>query len=507
MSSERLARAVPWTVLTRVVTLVSTLSVSAIVYRTLSGERFGLYTVLRSALQYTILLVSFGLDRSLLRYLPELRAAGAVDAMRALVRRTVRAQVVLAVVVGGAVVALAGPISHVLGASDGVATPSELRLLMVAVAVATAFMVAYLTASSVCISAYRTELVSAASGARGVLWVAATAALLAMGMDVAGALWAEAASLGVAAVGLGVASAHLIHGDVRLTPVPGVDVTVKRQLVYSGVIVWSGLVNLVVSRQSEVFFLAHWHGLEVSGDYDLCYSYPQLALEFVPLAAAPVVSSAIAEAYGRDPASLATFTERYFRLLALLSIPIAVLGALWSDRLLVLLFGARIEPAAHWAQAFSVIHAVPLIFVPLSTALMTVEQAQRTIHLGLLQVATNLALDLVLIERWGFAGAVAAVSLTLVLNTPLTLWVTRSLLGGLFMPVGYFGRVLLGCTPAIAVAVALRLLVPPGVALAVGLPASLLLIFLGLRRFGAVGPSELDLLRRLRHRGARETRR
>lgn len=507
MSEERLARAVPWTVLTRLVTLVSTLAVSAIVYRTLTGERFGLYTVLRSALQYTVLLASFGLDRSLLRYLPEIRATGVVGAVTAIARRVARAQIALSILVGGVALALAQPIASVLGASAEVATPAELRHLMVAVVAATTFMVAYQTSSNICISSYRTELVSAASGARGLLWVILTSALLALGLDVAGALWAEATSLAVAAAGLGVGSARLLQREAAEAPdVPplGDVVAAKRQLIYAGVIVWSGLVNLIVSRQSEVFFLAHWHGLTVSGDYDLCYSYPQLALEFVPLAAAPVVSSAIAEAYGKDPASIGVVTERYYRLLALLSIPVAVLGALWSDRLLVLLFGARIGPSAHWAQVFSVVHAIPLIFVPLSTALMTVEKAQRTIHLGLLQVATNIGLDLLLIERWGFAGAVAAVTLTLLLNLPLTLWVTRSLLGGLFMPVGYFGRVLLGCAPAVALAVGLRLALPGPLALAIGLPGSVALVVFGLRRFGAIGPSELDLLRRLRHRGRSE---
>lgn len=503
MTDERLARAVPWTVLTRIATLASTLAVSAILYRSLSGERFGLYTVLRSALQYTVLLVSFGLDRSLLRYLPEARARDALGAVASIGRRVVWVQLALAVLVGALTVTFAQPIAALLGAAEGASSVAELRLLMLIVAVATAFTVAYQTASSVCISAYRTEVVSGASAVRGLLWVGATALLIALDLDVAGALWAEALSMCVAAVGLGVAAARLLHQEgAGRPPVPAQQVVARRrQLAYAGVIVWSGVVNLIVSRQSEVFFLAHWHGLTVSGDYDLCYSYPQLALEFVPLAAAPVVTSAIAEAFGRDRSSLKAATERYYRLLGLLSIPVAVLGVLWSDLLLVLLFGGRIAPSAHWAQVFSVIHLVPLVFVPLSTALMTVEKAHKVLHLGLLQVATNIGLDLLLIERWGFAGAVAAVAITLVTMTPITLWVVGRQVGGTFIPAGYFARVLMGCLPAVAVAVALRLLLPSGVALVLGIPASTALIALGLRRAGALGPEELDLIRRVRLRG------
>lgn len=507
MTDERLARAVPWTVLTRVATLASTLAVSAIVYRSLSGERFGLYTVLRSALQYTVLLVSFGLDRSLLRFLPEARAREMAGAVLGVTRRVVWIQVALAALIGTLTVALAHPIASLLGATDGAASVGELRLFMVIVAVATAFTVAYQTASSVCISGYRTELVSAASGARALLWVSGTAILLSLDLDVAGALWAEAISMCVAAVGLGIASARLLHREAAgAPPAPRTEDVIRRrrQFAYAGVLVWSGVVNLIVSRQSEVFFLAHWHGLTVSGDYDLCYSYPQLALEFVPLAAAPVVTSAIAEAYGRDVSSLRVATERYYRLLALLSIPVAVLGALWSDLLLVLLFGARIAPSAHWAQVFSAIHLVPLVFVPLSTALMTVEKAHKVLYLGVLQVGTNIVLDILLIPRYGFAGAVAAVAITLVSMTPITLWIVGRLVGGTWMPFGYFGRVFAGCMPAVAVSLGLRALLPSGVALGLGIPASMALVAFGLRRAGVLGPEELDLLRAVRLRGGKK---
>ena len=510
-ASGHLARAVPWTVVTRVLTLVSILAVSAIVYRSLTAERFGLYSVLRTTLQYTMLLVGFGLERSLLRYLPEARARGQFVAMRGIVRRVLGIQGVLSVAWGVVLVVLAVPVAHVLGVSEGAASSTELHWLMFAIATATVFTVGYQTFANVSISAYRTHVVSAASGVRGLLWVALTGWLLALGLDVPGALWAEAISLAIVAGGLGVVAFMALEGDLpvvygteegerRLLPAADV-LPMRRQLTYAGVLVWTGIVNLIVSRQSEVFFLAHSHGLAISGEYDLCYSYPQLALEFVPLAAAPVVTSAVAEAFGRDPSSLPGVVTRYFRLLVLLSLPIAVMGALWADRLLVVLFGSRIEGAAHWAQVFSVIHMVPLAFVPLSTALLTVEKAHKLLPLGLLQVGTNIGLDLLLIDRFGFGGAVAAVAITLVTMTPITLYAAYRVLGGLWFPTRYLGRVALGCLPAVVISVLLRFVLPGRAGLAVGIVASLALLVMGLRWVGAVGPSELAMLASIRRRG------
>ena len=154
-------------------------------------------------------------------------------------------------------------------------------------------------------------------------------------------------------------------------------------------------------------------------------------------------SSAFAEAYQRDKELLPKMVSSMFKVLILLSLPLAATGFLFSEILVEKLYGEDMKSAGRVAKYFSLIHILPLISMPLSMAVTTLEKNSRTVGLLILQVTVNIALDIILIPQYGLMGAVAAVLLTFVLTIPIRLSVIRRLIGGIWFPVKFFIQVLL----------------------------------------------------------------
>jgi O-antigen/teichoic acid export membrane protein len=74
-----------------------------------------------------------------------------------------------------------------------------------------------------------------------------------------------------------------------------------------------------------------------------------------------------------------------------------------------------------------------------------------------MQVVVNLALDYLLIPRWGVPGAVGAVALTFIVTIPIRLWAVRRILGAVHFPAAFCFRIV---AVVLILAGGLRALVP-----------------------------------------------
>lgn len=499
-TGQNIGRAAPWTLLTRLLTLIATVTTSAVIYRGLSEESFGLLSVCRNAILMLILVCGFGLERTLTRYLPEARTKLGNWAAIVLVIRTLRVQLGLTVIGGGFAIWFGKDFLRLVGA-DG--SRFDLDLIAAAVVGLTAAMVFFQTISTATVAEFRTSAVSLSTAVRGVVWIGATLCVLHLGYQVPAVLLAEASAFVIGGLLLWYAArgAHrndITSGNNNSFDVLATVVPLKKQLLYSSAVVVDGVVALVVQRQSEVYFVARYHGLELAGAYDLAYSYPQLAMELIPLAMAPVVTAGFSEMVAKGQ-PLHDAMKRYFTLLLLLALPIAILGFCWADRLLVLLFGPSIEPHAAIARAFSLLHAFPLVFIPISTALFVRDKSPWFLPLGILSVVVNITLDIMLIPSYGLWGAFCAVFCTLALVSPITFGFASRMLGGLAFPWKKFLKTGAACVFAMG-GLPIRLILPGTAGLAVGLLVSLMLMAVGFWWFRVVGPDERQMLAAMRRR-------
>ncbi len=485
-AAERVSGEAAWSVLAKVATLVGTLGVSVVAARMLGPDDFGTWSLARNMVTYIALLTAFGLDRSLLRFVPELEARGARAGIAALLGGTLAVQLALAAAAVAVLLLLRPLLERLFAPSIGP--------LLALVGVLAAVWVLKETLYQLHFALARARILTLTTAVTSVGWLGLTWLLLGRGHGVAGALTAQVLALGVGLALLVPSARSSVRRVARHTTS---TVPARRVAPYALTLTASGLVNLVVQRQSEVFFLAAVAPPAVVGFYDLGYSLPQLGMELVPLSLYAVMLSAITASTTRDPSRLGALVGWYYKVLALVTVPVALLGLGWADRLLVLLYGAEMAPAGDLARVFSVLHLLPFVSVPVGTALAVREQAHRTLPFGLAQVAVNIGLDVLLIPRFGVPGAVAAVVLTFLLVTPVTIWYAIRFTGPLEIPVGWIGRLVVALSPGL-LPMAARPWLDGWLGAAVGIAASVALMAAGMRLGRVVGPDERERLERSR---------
>lgn len=485
-ASQRVAGQALWSVLAKVATLAGTLGVSVIAARLLGKDAFGVWSLARNLGTFGVLLVSAGLDRALLRFVPELETQGSRHGVRRLFVWVLLAQLAL-LVVASALLLLLAPLFEQLF------TPELVPLLPLVCLFAAAFTLKE-SVYQLHFALARARVLTIATAITGFGWLALTWWWLRGGGGAAAALAAQAAALAAAIAYL---APSLRRSLAEIPDRSTTEVAPRRVAAYAGSQVGSSLVNLIVQRQSEVYFLAAVVPPSVVGFYDLGYSLPQLGLELVPLSLYAVVLAAMTATVQRDPTRLGSLVGWYYKLLAVVTVPFALLGAAWADRAVLLLYGAEMAPAGDLARIFSVVHLLPFVSLPIGAALNVVERSHRTLGFGLAQVAVNLGLDLLLIPRFHVAGAVAAVVLSLVLVTPVTIRYALRQTGPLEFPWRWMLRLVVALSPGLLPALA-RPWLTGWWGLGVGVGAGAALMLVGLRFSGLLGPEERYRLREAR---------
>jgi O-antigen/teichoic acid export membrane protein len=158
-----------------------------------------------------------------------------------------------------------------------------------------------------------------------------------------------------------------------------------------------------------------------------------------------IFASGLAEAYVKDPDCLPRLVKSLYKVLILMSLPVAAFGVFFAPDAVVLFYGEEMAGAGWIASAFCIIHLLPLIAIPLSMAIGAREKVKEFLPLLYIRVVVNVLLDWILISRFGIPGAIAAIVLTFVLTFPLRLRYIRNFLGGFHFPAWFFIRFIVVC--------------------------------------------------------------
>lgn len=428
---------VPWMVTSKLVLFFVYFGVSVLTVNGLGKERFGVYSLFTNIASYLMVLCGLGLGAALMRYVPELAARRNRWGLIHLLWKSAALQLAAVLGFSAVLVYFSDPIQRLFKAGQAEHFRAGLLLacglcglLLLKEFVGNAFT-----------ALFKTRTVALLSIAQGVAWLAALNYGLVRSPAVETALLAQMASVG--AVYLLGAALLAIH--VRTLPweVREFGIGRKRTLLFSGSVMLSTLLRMVMFKYSEVFFLAAVGGTTLAGLYDLGYTLPYTAVTFIPLALMPLFTSAFAEAYIRDERCLGRLISAYYKLLMMVSLPVAVLGAFFAPDAYRIVYRGEMDEAGGIAAAFCLVLVLPLVSMPLSAAIKAKEKVLHMVPMLLLQIVVNLVLDWLLIVewRWGVWGGIAAVAGTFFLTIPFRVRVVRRLLGGIYFPTGFFLRI------------------------------------------------------------------
>ncbi len=435
--SREAVSGVPWMLFGKLLLFFIYFGVSVLIVNGLGKEKYGVYSVMLNLASYFVVLCGLGLGAALTRYVPELAARKNRKGLVMFLRKSALLQ--LAAVCGLTLLLLCAsdPLQRLFKAEHVARFDFYLKLACGL----TALLLLKDFIGNVFTSVFKTRVIALLSVAHGLIWFIGLFVWLKVSPEVESALLAQMLSIGVVYL----IGAALLIRYVRSLPwsTDEFGIGKRRALSFSGTVMLSTILRVMMFKYSEVFFLAAVGGTTLAGMYDLGYTLPYTAVTFIPLALLPLFTAAFAEAYIRDRACLGRLINSYYKLLMMVSMPVGVLGAFFAPRAYHIIYNGEMALAGRAASAFCLVLLLPLISMPLSAAIKAKEKVMNMVPTLVLQIVVNLFLDWLLIVRLGLGiwGGIGAVVGTFALTIPFRLWVVRDILGGVFFPFWFFARV------------------------------------------------------------------
>ncbi|MDF7801567.1 oligosaccharide flippase family protein, partial [Pontiellaceae bacterium B1224] len=406
------------------------IGISVLTVDGLGRERYGVYSLLINISQYMLMLCGLGLGVALMRYIPELAARRNRFGLVHLLWKSAALQFLTVVVVSALLLFYSEPLQRLFKA-EGV---DHFRFYLFLACSLTTLMMMKDFVGTVFTSLYKTRVVALLSITQGVVWITVLFIWLMIKPEVETALSAQILALaGVYVMG----SIFLVKYVRNLSwEVKEFGIGKKRALAFSGTVMLSSILRIVMFKYSEIFFLAAVAGTTVAGIYDLGYTLPYTAITFLPLAFLPIFTAAFAEAYVRDNSCLGRLVKSYYKLLMLVSLPVAILGAYFSPVAYHLIYRGEMDEAGQIASALCMVLLLPLVSMPLSAAIKAKEKVLNMVPMLVLQLVINLFLDWLLIVHYslGLYGGILAVVGTFIFTIPFRLWVVSRIIGGVYFP-------------------------------------------------------------------------
>ena len=476
-----------WSLLARIAAFAAGFAANVLIVRSLSERDWGVFSELKTILQFVLVFVMLGVDTAILKFAPMLRLRGGVRAFSRILRPLLLMQIGVWLCIF-----LASRIgSGFFNAFFHDDTGRFSFLLQVAI-VCFMFELYMLLVTRFFESWYDTKQVAGVVLVGNAGYVGGIVLAVRSGFGIAGVLVAGAA-MNLLMVAL------LVPRMVRLirsVPAEGTGPRLGEVLRFSLPFVVTGLLNQIVWRQSEVLLLGHFRGPEAAGFFNLAYRMPQQLLEFVPISIWPIVMAGMSEAYARDAKNLPRAVELYFKLIFLLAVPVASMGFAFARPLIPIIFGVKMLPAALLTQLFFVVFSYSFLYTPMSMAFFVMGKSWINMLIFMSVAIMEVGLDCVLIPRYGLWGAFVPVVLALVLAVAIFHAVMRRVRGDVTMPAAFIARCTLAGVPTCCLSVlSSRWSSPAAVALMI--PVGIVLLILGFRALKVIGSEEKELIMRL----------
>ena len=452
-AGQKVAGAIGWTVVPRAAQILVSLGTSILIVRTLKEFDYGTLSVLRTILILVTVVLGLGLGQAVNRFIPELRVTNRRDEGRRLLYRSLLLQVSVWALTCLGLLALRAPLDR--------AYPTYANLLLLGVFLSLSEVAAG-TMNQYAIASYRTREMALASGLGSLVLGAGTVALLQVGLRIPGVLVASSAGFALNALALmallrrsrtgttgtaTVPTAPAPGGETAPRPAGGEALSWRRLMTYALPWVPQYVLTFVIWRQSETLLLGIFRTREEAGFFDLAYKLPLLILEFVPGAIYPLILAGFAETATVARERMSAVIDMYYRFLFFVTAPLSLLGFAMGDVLLARMYGESMAQGGPYCQAFFLVFAISFFGTPLSMTVFVIEKVWVNLLLSIGYGIITIALDLLLIPKYGLLGATIPTAFVTILTPFVRYFIARRYLPDIRVPWGLIGRAYLASTP------------------------------------------------------------
>jgi len=476
-----------WSLIARVAAFAAGFAANVLIVRALSEHDWGVFSEIKTIVQFVLVFIMIGVDAAILKFMPTLRIRGGAKSFS----RTFRSLMLMQIGVWFCILLMSRFGGRFFNAFFRDETGRFSFYLQVGI-VCLIFELFMLLVTRFFESWYETKRLAGVVVWGNIVYLGGIVFVIRMDLGIAGVLVASAAMNLLMVALLAPRALRLVRSAPSAGTGPGIGAVLRFSLPF----VVTGLLNQIVWRQSEVILLGHFKGAEAAGFFSLAYRTPQQLLEFVWLTVWPIVIAGMSEAYAKDEKSLPRAITLYFKLMFLLVVPVASMGFAFARPLIPIIFGAKMLPAALVTQVFFVVFSYSFLYTPISMAFYAMGKSWINMLIFLSLALIEIGLDLALIPRYGIWGAMAPVSFVLVLAVVFFHGAMKRVRRDVTMPAGFIVRCTLAGVPACLLSmVSSRWNSPAAVALMI--PAGIVLLILGFRAMKVIGAEEKELVMRL----------
>lgn len=488
----RYARSGAWSLIAYAVQIVGAIVVSIVVVRALDPTEIGVLGLARQFTAGVVAISGLALERTYLRFGPELVQRAGGGAAVSLLGRTL----VLRVLAWAPFPFFAWFARDLLATHFG---PAVGTATFVGVATGLAYSLhAQLRAAAT--ARFATDAVARSSILSAIVTLGATVTVISRGLGVDAVLLAAAGGLLAGCIPLvRPAFDRTRRGELEAGPAtdPEAHLSLReaRFLAYAWPFAGIAVLNHAIHSQTEVFFLGYWHGAEIAGFFHHGFTFAQRLVDFVPLALWEVSMAGFSRLVTRAPDDLGRAVGSYLVLLYLVMLPLAAFGVAFSPIATILLYGEKMAPAIPVAQAYFAVAAVAALGAPLGMVLYARERTRAVLGAYVVIAAVNLGLDLALIPAMGIPGAILGLAAAKLVAVGLMMVLVRREIGRIEVAGGFFARATAAST-VVLLAWPLTLRFPTWAGAVICLGLALGALWIAVRALRVVGEDEADLVRR-----------
>jgi len=486
MELAKIGRAMSWNAMARIARFVAGPIAYIIIVRSLGEYNWGLLSILKTIMGFSLILVMAGGGKALLKFIPEMKVRGGIGKFYGTVRRLLLIQCSVWAVLLVLSWLMSDRIAHLYRVQD---LNFEFLLVVAVGFVLFQFMMSLVT--KVLQAVYETKLLGFVILGGNILYIICLILFLKLvNMGIPGVLLAGGVSnIAMILVITPTIRRLFTDKDTDEEPVPDLMQVMKFSLPF----VVTGLLNQIVWRQSEVLFLGHFTGMEEAGYFELAYRMPQMLLEFIPLAIWPIIMAGMSESYSQDRKQLSRGIRLYFKLLYITVIPVAAMGFAFSGELIPVLYGESMALSGLFAQMFFVVFSYSFLYTPLSMSLYVMEKSWVNMLIFSLLAVINVGLDFALIPHFGLWGAFIPVAFVMVIAVVVFYFAIKRFRKDIEVPIKFIGRCYLAGIPTALLALAAWKWHHP-IALAVQMIVGVILLTLSFRLLKIIGEREKEII-------------
>lgn len=422
---------ISWMFLNKILVTLIAFTITVVLVKTLGEEKYGVYSLLSSFYGFIIIVCSFGLNSSIIRYIPELLEKKNSSNIKFFLLKVISVQSCVGILIITTLYFSTRYWNDLF--------KLNLNLLIPLTGIWSVLFILRSSIADALTSLLQVKSLAIVSFFQNSAWLICLIIILKDYNQVSTAIGINISVIFISIIAL----LFFLIRSLNSIPQKKSNHYIGKKRVLSLAMpdfMNQGLSSLL-RQYTEVFFLGAYFPTKIVGIYELGFTLPTMALSIIPLSTKNILTVAFSRIYVQDKNQLGKLINTTHKFLQTLILPISAFGFFFSPQLIPLIYGDGMSGASTVASFYSAFGAMSIISIPYAIAIITTEKIIKIVHLTVIQILVNITADYLLIPKYGINGAMAAILITFLITYPIRLFYIRKILGGLYLPMAYLIKI------------------------------------------------------------------